>query len=628
MTPGHLSPFPSCASGLGFMTTPDCHNASSLLTPTASICTISSLTPGGDGETALSRARAKTMQTKEILKSPQPHRFHLVLSGQRRTPEIPSMPSRPSAQWRAGLGVPVSPGRSDGGGSTEFQRGRQDLFSPAASPLMPPADIYTEGARLTHSPGTEDYLDDAIPTGSQEEREETRDVEYPAFTHSSRPTSTTSASFTLVQDQTSKRLSSASGTLYKDMFTHDYQKDSVLDERPTDTPLGDGNISARGGAEETAELHGSPPTPILLSEQPLDDIVEIPESETLPSVYSGDGASQANTSQTTSDSLGSLVSRYNNSSAYTGYDRDDVPAPGICSVEMPCLADALSETAESSPIVSSPPKPTSARDRRKFALRRQAIYAEYGFQIALPDSGSDSSVKIVANSPTKTRTGRTQMRAASAYVPNSGSARSGLSSSTSSESRRRSTAGADGDEDGMQMFGSANEVDRLGRFSVQEDIMAATRNPLLEDRAELRTSTPQRSAKGGSSGQRSLLTYNCLGPASVSGLGFDSGSPGGYLAAPRDLVWRSGSSNSFGTGDAQQDDSDSPWAPLRIRKRKVPAHSELVCISVSASERSARLSAWEFDQGHHPILQDLLDEVDRALEQWTWLAQLRAYRYI
>lgn len=143
MAPGQLSPFPSCASGLGFMTTPDCLNASSLLTPTASICTISSLTPGADAEAALSRARAKTMQTKEILKSPQPHRFHLVLSGRRRTPEIPSLPSRPSAQWRDGLGVPVSPGYSDGGGSMELRRTRPDLFSPAASPLMPPADIYT-----------------------------------------------------------------------------------------------------------------------------------------------------------------------------------------------------------------------------------------------------------------------------------------------------------------------------------------------------------------------------------------------------------------------------------------------------------------------------------------------------
>ncbi|EIW62315.1 uncharacterized protein TRAVEDRAFT_45143 [Trametes versicolor FP-101664 SS1] len=626
MAPGQLSPFPSCASGLGFMTTPDCLNASSLLTPTASICTISSLTPGGDTEAALSRARAKTMQTKEILKSPQPHRFHLVLSsGRRRTPEIPSLPSRPSAQWRDGLGVPVSPVYSDGGGSTELRRSRPDLFSPAVSPLMPPADIYTEDARFTHSPGTEDYLDDAMPTRSQEERrEEACEVEYPASTYSARSASTASASFTLVQDRTSKRLSSASGTVYKDMFTHDYQKTSLLDERLSDTPLCDGNISTCHVDAESAELDTSPPTPMILSEQPLDDIVEIPESETHPSVYSGGDASQANISHTTSGSL------YSNSSAYTGYDRDDVSWPGRISVELARSDEALSEAAAPTPapIPSSPPKPTSARDRRKFALRRQAIYAEYGFQIALPDSGSDSSVKMLANSPQKSRTGRPQMRAASAYMSNSGSARSGLSSSTSSESRRRTAAGADGDEDEMQLFGSANDVDRLGRFSVQEDIMAATRNPLLEDRAELRTSTPQRSAKGGSTGQRTVLGYGSLGPASLSGLGFDSGSPGSYLAAPRDLVWHSGSSTSFGSGDARQDDSDSPWAPLRIRKRMVPAHSELSCISVSASERNARWSAWEFDRGHHPILQDLLDEVDRALEQWTWLAQLRAYRYV
>lgn len=468
-------------------------------------------------------------------------------------------------------------------------------------------------------------MDDAIQTGSQEEREEGCEVDYPASTYSTRSASTASASFTLVQDRTSKRLSSASGTVYKDMFTHDYQKASLLDEGLNDTPLVDDNISAREGSEEVGELRGCPPAPILLSEQPLEDIVEIPESETHPSVYSGDDPSQANISHTTSGSL------YSNSSAYTGYDRDDVSWPGRISVESARSDEALSEAAAPSPapIASSPPKPNSARDRRKFALRRQAIYAEYGFQIALPDSGSDSSVKMIANSPSKSRTGRPQMRAASAYMPHSGSARSGLSSSTSSESRRRMAAGEDRDEDGMQLFGSANDVDRLGRFSVQEDIMAATRNPLLEDRAELRTSTPQRSAKGGSTGQRSVLGYGSLGPASLSGLGFESGSPGGYLAAPRDLVWHSGSSTSFGSGNPRQDDSDSPWAPLRIRKRKVPSvHSELSCISVSASERNARWSAWEFDRGHHPILQDLLDEVDRALEQWTWLAQLRAYRYV
>ncbi|KAH9887604.1 hypothetical protein C8Q73DRAFT_712544 [Cubamyces lactineus] len=74
------------------------------------------------------------------------------------------------------------------------------------------------------------------------------------------------------------------------------------------------------------------------------------------------------------------------------------------------------------------------------------------------------------------------------------------------------------------------------------------------------------------------------------------------------------------------------WAPLRITKRNpAPIQSrelsrrEKARLSVSRSERSARLSAWEIDPGHHPILRELIDEVDRAIEQWRRVGQTRTY---
>ena len=56
---------------------------------------------------------------------------------------------------------------------------------------------------------------------------------------------------------------------------------------------------------------------------------------------------------------------------------------------------------------------------------------------------------------------------------------------------------------------------------------------------------------------------------------------------------------------------EKAWAPLRISKRN-PVQREAVRISVSVSERRARLSAWEVDPGHHPVLQELIDELSPA----------------
>ncbi|KAI0637604.1 hypothetical protein C8Q77DRAFT_376699 [Trametes polyzona] len=670
---GQLSPFPSCSSGLGLMASPDYRSTTSLLTPTASICTVSSLARGTDSTpdgSSHTRSRTKTMQTKEILKSPRPHRFHLVLSARRRTPEIPSLPSRPSAQLRDAWGPrsPVSPVGSDG---FVGQDGK-DILHSSESPLMPPEASDFEYL-CPSSPGIQVSPD----LGMEEDagRVPADSLPFSAFRESlvgSRPTSTGSAfstqtasgSFTLVHDQGSKRLSLASGTPRTDVYEETHLKGSLLGEKPffcspRVQEVEDAVDEAEGELFEPdmEPVHSE----LVVSEQPV-------EADVLPEVIattsSSDVAIPADATHATSGTLDSLLSKYQST---TERLPEDTPSSLLQPTPLPAAVSG--STAEQEHI--TPMKQSTRGDRRKFALRRQAIYAEYGFQIALPDSDSDSSIKILASTPNKNKKGH-QLRAASAYAlpaSHSGS-RAALPASASRDPSARArfahiSMGGVGDsvsdlaeeDDDLALFGSANDVDRLGRLSVQDGLLSATRSPLslLEGLADLTTSTPPRSvhSKSLSASHSRSLVRDTLGPGaglglslspspvlspasrshnghgSIAGLG-----PTTYLAAPRNP----------GLGPLHPSLStlrvpskDTQCTPLRVYKLspapfETNAHTQpkrqSVCMPVSTSERSARLSAWDFDPGHHPIVQDLLNEVDRALEQWRWILQLRAYAYV
>ncbi|KAI0329909.1 hypothetical protein GY45DRAFT_1371155 [Cubamyces sp. BRFM 1775] len=705
MASGQLSPYPSCADGLGLMNCADHRSASSLLTPTASVCTVSSL-GGGPASEGDARGRMKTMQTKDILKSPQPHRFHLVPSGRKRakTTEPPrdrGMSSRPSAQWRFKDGRLASPDDE----RRREEDGRGGFFSPQVSPVLTTTqDIMTDQQDL-YSPrlayASEDDYAQEDHLASDHLRSPDMVDSRPTSTCSALSSQTTSVSFTLVQDQASKRFSTASDTVNLKMVLRDddFRRASVLHESSA-AESADGYVHAQNEADE---VHLGDDV-LVLSPQ-CDDVVESPEHiiSEVPDTVDGLNAvgHPADSTQTPSASLESLMS------AYDMLPQSDVPMPytdGRHTIPaIPTTPQAL-PAATSSPkvnrratdtsLVSPSKKPaatSSTRDRRKFALRRQAIYAEYGFQIALPDSDSESSVKLLA-SPSRKGRAVVQGRAASAeaYVTGAGLPGSasrwaveevdearchlGLSLSGSAGSTGslgaaaiRAGTGPDtgvgdtslaasessasgGDDLRSRLFASTNSTmtlhgvlahDRLERLSVQDDILGATRHTLADlnsgsdlasnaDTAGLTTSTPPPSLVKGRAAERRTLAMGIstsdsgTGYGSHLGFGSESGDCGLSLHDNLQLLsatWQSSlRTPNTGTG----------WAPLRIVKRnpapiqaRALSRREKARLSVSRSERSARLSAWEVDPGHHPILRELIDEVDRAIEQWGQMGLMR-----
>ncbi|KAI0643594.1 hypothetical protein C8Q79DRAFT_1012175 [Trametes meyenii] len=622
MASGHLSPFPSYASGLGFLpspgsTTPSEHSnlASphpsyhSLLTPTASVCTISSLSQCGDTE---ARGRTKTMQTKDILKSPQPHRFQLVLSSSKRvTPEPPALGARPGTQWQYKQKGSFSPRsvESGPGDTTEETCDGYDLFSPEASPLISETALHSPQSPCVQGAVSPDRHTPEISYGDLAPH---RAAHVSVFSDI-RPTSIgstlsaqiTSVSFTLVQDQPSKRFSSASETTSKAYDSKPEYAEPRFDVEPV--------VSA----DETHPYY-EPTQADLVPAQcgDLEVLTSQPTAEhsrngsniiagELHSDPSGGIVGQTIITPTTSSTVESLISQY-----------QLLPEPGLPSEDH--LPHAISPTpspksarrATAGSLDSpSPSKQPPTRDRRKFALRRQAIYAEYGFQIALPDSDSETSVKLLASPSKRAMQGRT----ASAYVLSGSNSRSALSVSCSGlgasvPSLADSLSGSTGNDslvdtdDALFAVGTphcAQATDRLERYSVQDDILGATRNPLLDTLADLTTSTPQKSR---STSRRSFASTQapCAPVPDVPCLALP-----GKLTAPGNV-----------------------WQPLCIQKRNPTTYAqpkEQQRIPLSKSERRARLSAYEVDHGHHPIMQALVDDVERAIEQWRWTAQLRVY---
>ncbi|KAI0662819.1 hypothetical protein C8Q70DRAFT_1050544 [Cubamyces menziesii] len=701
MASGQLSPYPSCADGLGLMNCTDHRSASSLLTPTASVCTVSSL--GAAGSESDARGRMKTMQTKDILKSPQPHRFHLVPSGRKRAQTTdPSsnrgMNSRPSAQWRSKEGWLASPGDE-----RRAEDGSDGFLSPQLSPVL-----MTTQDTVLFSPQSPYLSDDTGRVYAHEDHLLVSDhLRSPDMAeHESRPTSTcsalssqtTSVSFTLVQDQASKRFSTASDTanLKAVLRDDDIKHVSVLRE------------SLAEADEYTWQAQGESEDEDVPSALPqCDAVVESPAqiASEEPDIEFGDRpdflGNPVNSIHTPSASLESLMSACNmlpQTDPQIPYDDSDgrhtysvIPITALLptATSSPKVSRRATDTSLGSPSKKQAVSGTGAtRDRRKFALRRQAIYAEYGFQIALPDSDSESSVKMLA-SPSKKGRAVVQGRAASAsaYVtgaatglgagmlgggsrwalsesgPGTGShlglSLSGSAGSTGSlrglteKDTGASTGAADaslavsessasgGDDLRERLFVSTNSTmalhgvlahDRLERLSVQDDILGATRHTLVDSNSGsdltshggLTTSTPPPSLVRARASERRTLAVGISTSDSVAGFGsrlglgsgpsVGSGEYGPSLHDNLQLLTRR-----LGTPPDHEAQPD----PDPVARGAQPG--EKARLSVSRSERSARLSAWEVDPGHHPILRELVDEVDRAIEQWRRVGQMRMY---
>nr|VWP00566.1 Alcohol oxidase [Ganoderma boninense] len=247
--------------------------------------------------------------------------------------------------------------------------------------------------------------------------------------------------------------------------------------------------------------------------------------------------------------------------------------------------------------------------RRKFAVRRQAIYAEYGFKLAFPDSDSSSSIRHTHMPTSSSRdfletTGSS--RATSAYVDS----RSVWSASTSAASIRSQMMQHDGesaDEDddekpegpgsSIMPYPSARSLANLSnveRFSVQDAFLSSSCNPLLDDHADLTTSTPP--AKPRSQTQH---------PASFKRITQLTSLPGveARLPVSNTQVYTCGP-------------DWHPWPPLRLSGVDAENGGSIIRRSSSTLERAQMFAKWQDDPGHHPIIQELLNAVDLAIREW------------
>ncbi len=247
--------------------------------------------------------------------------------------------------------------------------------------------------------------------------------------------------------------------------------------------------------------------------------------------------------------------------------------------------------------------------RRKFAVRRQAIYAEYGFKLAFPESDSSSSIRHthIPTSSSRDFAEAGSSRAASAYV----GSRSVWSASTSAASIRSqlqhdvSASPTDEDDtpDGPILpypsTRSLASLSNVERFSVQDSFLSSSRNPLLDDHANLMTSTPPAKTRSQVHHSQYLKRITRLTALSEEApLTNTAGRPAkdGHVYACG-LEWQ-------------------PWPPLRLLGIDPENGRAIMRRSSSTLERAQMFAKWQDDPGHHPIVQELLNAVDLAIREW------------
>ncbi|PIL36581.1 hypothetical protein GSI_00270 [Ganoderma sinense ZZ0214-1] len=246
--------------------------------------------------------------------------------------------------------------------------------------------------------------------------------------------------------------------------------------------------------------------------------------------------------------------------------------------------------------------------RRKFAVRRQAIYAEYGFKLAFPDSDSSSSIRHthVPTSSSRDFLETGSSRATSAYVE-SRSVWSASTSAASIRSQMQHDAESADDDDGDDKledsehsiipYPSARSLANLSnveRFSVQDSFLSSSRNPLLDEHADLMTSTPPAKPRSQIQHPASLKRITQLTPLPAAEVSLPVANAEGYTCG---LEWQ-------------------PWPPLRVPGTDSENGGSIIRRSPSTLERAQMFAKWQDDPGHHPIIQELLNAVDLAIREW------------
>lgn len=625
MATGGLSPFTSCADGLGILPSAESldHRSVYSLALTGSTCTISSI---ADPDGARGRSRMKTMRTKEIEKSPIPHRFHLVPAGRRRLGAGPSLSPKPSTTWRF---------KEDRDG------GEAESVYSTKSPSLYEVDVVSLHARfgrtcaetLSQSPDPAQNDEDLKPERSIIEDLVSDALQSPVF-ESYRPSqveldgvpSPQGSSFTLVNEQSSK--SKRFSSMYNSMqdYCETDPAEEILEDalllqstEPSTTDVeGDGKIHRYAGHDDDYDGRDCASQDCAPVDSPLvsdSDLAQANSGEELhdypPSPEKARPSSSSHTLQNSS------LSSYSVHSDKSDKSEGSAPRPPPSD----SMRSMMSRRATEMSFGSAYNMP-SPRDRR-FALRRQAIYADYGFQIAFPESDSDSSLRQGPHphSPTKPphKKGHAvggRAASASAYVFSAsatGIPRSAWSTSTSGASLKSAADLADTASPYMSPLPSSSALnlaqanDKLERLSVQDDLLALSRIPFAttDDPGSLRTSTPPLSLKSRSlrllAQDSSVMTSHSAPSASKADAHGSSGSSLSVFRPP-----------------------GKPWAPLRIVKRD-STDPLVLCVSVSPSDRAERFAIWHHEPGHHPIVEALLGEVRRAMEEWKGIGAAMGY---
>ncbi|TBU27740.1 hypothetical protein BD311DRAFT_370941 [Dichomitus squalens] len=587
-----LSPLPSRGDGLGIFPSGESLNRSSTYSQghtRSSTCTVLSYTQHFEQDTnrstaALTRTTATRTNLKEIQKSPLPHRFHLVPSSKKRPQDRPTLIPRSMTQWN-------------------WKTRRQDGEDghPPSSPRLYEEDTGTQAP-------------DSVITGEEEKHSILEDLISDAFdspvfdclstpnpnaacTHSPQSrASFTPTSFTLVQDQPShkaRRLSAALDSIQKlsTLSSSQDSQSSVGRQLQRDFPPSASWSTAQFDVD-THSHRDSASGRLAFPHISDDNIQEIASLSATAHRESSERSRGRRSSS--SSSINSLIGGRPDSSGSV-YSQPSISPH-----------DSLAGLVTSRPATQSSFASTASSDdsrRRKFAARRQAIYAEFGFKLPIPDSESSSSLRHthIPTGSSKPFNGAGSSRTTSAYVP----LRSAWSTSTSAASVRsqlldQADASPNDDPDpASQILPYSSSInlanlanDKLERFSVQDSFLSSSRNPLLQDRANFTTSTPPAKRRS----HRSLAK-----------LGFDSLPD---VPALPDFIKRPTMSR-HASGFGWQ-----PCAPLRLAKLDIDGGST-IRQSLSTSERVQMFAKWRDHPEYHPIVKELMDDVDKAISEWS-----------
>ncbi|KAM5540602.1 hypothetical protein V8D89_005633 [Ganoderma adspersum] len=610
-TPNTLSPLPSRTDGLGIFPSGDSFSRNSAYScghTRSSTCTVLSYAQQFDQEKTPPRAgmtRTTTIRTnlKEIQKSPLPHRFNLVPSSKKQAPEQSSQIPRSSTQWARR--------RGQGEGESDHYTRSPSLY--ATSP-DPQSTQFVEDRNDEKRTILEDLLSDAfdspvfdcIATFS------------PPCTPSPQPQTVSPPSFTLVQDQPnnkSRQYSTTPDSIRELRASVDPRQPSIDRDcklssafpSPLRTPP---VASPRGGTQFYEDFaQTSPATPQDVFDAYPEDGSQSASVHQQSSKHPKSWQTTLSASSSSKDfficgDLDTSNSTYSQASLQNSFEAAIGHGSGN---SFPASSRRATEGSFAS-LTSSDSR------RRKFAVRRQAIYAEYGFKLAFPESDSSSSIRHthIPMSSSRDFAEAASSRATSAYVDS----RSVWSASTSAASIRSQLqhdvvvdpAEQDGDEprDPDQLirpYPSARSLANLSnveRFAVQDAFFSSSRNPLLDDHADIMTSTPPAKPRSQTQHPTSLKRITRLTPL-----------PEVETSLPVSGKRPTTNGHVYACGLEWQ-----PWPPLRLPGIVSEDGACIIRRSSSALERAQMFAKWQDDPGHHPIIQELLNAVDLAIREW------------